>query len=668
MVGIFFQSSFIIASVAYLLYLDTQPTFTKELLANTILSFLVFSFWQKKKFKSFDSYFFALASLTLILYSAITATIFLPDSQVARQKLYLRFVFYLSSGVFYWLLYKEIDKKILLLYAILASSHIYFFRYHYTSIAILLYLIANLHLLKEIKMAKGNFFDLFSVALLASILVSTIYSFFYNGSYSTYGTFHFFSGFLIYLFFKLLDQKQILKTLFISQFFYLICLILYSMFIVLYFFYNDFQPNFSLRIGGFHVSNIGSMILVNLPTTIGLYLLQPSEKKQKLIYLFIVFLSLVVLYFTHSRASILGVIIGCTTLFFVYVKLSPDRKGKLLPIFTFFFLFALVFLGKKIIDSDVFNTNSLSARKSIWEAYIERVIHHSLLFGFGSNNEFFHSFLPIQELSPQVIGDLKFYFQNFQAFPHAHNLYLQIFFNYGSVGFAIMIMMIIYTATKAWKMFRNKSISPSEGIALAILSSLFFQEIFDYTMIDAMTFYQAILAIGILSHPFQAKEGNNQKPLSFPPKYLVAIQIVLMVFIILLGFNLCLSEKIKLLFRNQFTIDNFSNLKFKDGVADNQILISRFMTIDPLFLPLPIDEKKEQFAGQVYLEIFHKSKDRLFLEKASGHFQSCIRIFPYSAVCLKRLSEIESLKGDAKNAKDFESLYKQNDPFGLVVP
>ncbi|GBF50756.1 hypothetical protein LPTSP4_22830 [Leptospira ryugenii] len=276
--------------------------------------------------------------------------------------------------------------------------------------------------------------------------------------------------------------------------------------------------------------------------------------------------------------------------------------------------------------------------------------------------------MPIQELSPQVIGDLKFYFQNFQAFPHAHNLYLQIFFNYGSVGFAIMIMMIIYTATKAWKMFRNKSISPSEGIALAILSSLFFQEIFDYTMIDAMTFYQAILAIGILSHPFQAKEGNNQKPLSFPPKYLVAIQIVLMVFIILLGFNLCLSEKIKLLFRNQFTIDNFSNLKFKDGVADNQILISRFMTIDPLFLPLPIDEKKEQFAGQVYLEIFHKSKDRLFLEKASGHFQSCIRIFPYSAVCLKRLSEIESLKGDAKNAKDFESLYKQNDPFGLVVP
>ena len=595
--------------------------------------------------------------------------IFLPDSLVARQKLYLRFIFYFSLVTFFFLYYLGINKRLLIFYTVIASSHIFLYRYHYSSIAILFYLVANLSLLKKFSLSKQNIFDVLVFLLFTSSVTSTYTSFFYNGTNAVFGFFHLLSGILLYLFFKYLeDDQEILYIIRFNHLFYGLCLALYTIFISIYIFSHDFNPNFSLSIGGFHVSNIGSMIAVNFPAIVVVYLFFNNQKRIKFLYIALILLSLLVLYYTHSRASILGVIVSSIFIIVYYLKLENKKKSQIIPILLLLLIFIAIFIGKKLFQSDVFNTGSLIARKSIWETYIERVLNHSILFGFGSNSEFFNTFLPIHYLSENILQDLRYYFTNFQANPHAHNLYIQFFYNYGLFGLLVLTGIIFCTfALLAKKIIRNE-MNLYEILAYTVMSSIFFQEIFDYTMLDAMTYFPTAFALGIISrYSLQLNSFQNLKSFSIVNiKIIYALQFFIAIFISMIGFNLCVSEKIKILFKNEFTIDNFSNLKFKNSSTFTDSKLKTFRKLDSLYLPINLDDKKEQFSGQVYLEAFRISNDKKDLELAEKNFQKCILIFPNSAVCYKKLEEIELLKENLDAANGYNKKYKENDPFGLV--
>ena len=669
MVGIIFQAWFLIFISLYLYFNDSQPNLVKELSANTLIASVLYIFWQKKKVNTLDSYFFIFSSVSLILYTSITGMIFLPDSLVARQKLYLRFIFYFSLVTFFFLYYLGINKRLLIFYTVIASSHIFLYRYHYSSIAILFYLVANLSFLKKFSLSKQNIFDVLVFLLFTSSVTSTYTSFFYNGTNAVFGFFHLLSGILLYLFFKYLeDDQEILYIIRFNHLFYGLCLALYTIFISIYIFSHDFNPNFSLSIGGFHVSNIGSMIAVNFPAIVVVYLFFNNQNRIKFLYIALILLSLLVLYYTHSRASILGVIVSSIFIIVYYLKLENKKKSQIIPILLLLLIFIAIFIGKKLFQSDVFNTGSLIARKSIWETYIERVLNHSILFGFGSNSEFFNTFLPIHYLSENILQDLRYYFSNFQANPHAHNLYIQFFYNYGLFGLLVLTGIIFCTfALLAKKIIRNE-MNLYEILAYTVMASIFFQEIFDYTMLDAMTYFPTAFALGIISrYSLQLNSFQNLKSFSIVNiKIIYALQFFIAIFISMIGFNLCVSEKIKILFKNEFTIDNFSNLKFKNSSTFTDSKLKTFRKLDSLYLPINLDDKKEQFSGQVYLEAFRISNDKKDLELAEKNFQKCILIFPNSAVCYKKLEEIELLKENLDAANGYNKKYKENDPFGLV--
>ena len=207
-----------------------------------------------------------------------------------------------------------------------------------------------------------------------------------------------------------------------------------------------------------------------------------------------------------------------------------------------------------------------------------------------------------------------------------------------------------------------------EILAYTVMSSIFFQEIFDYTMLDAMTYFPTAFALGIISrYSLQLNSFQNLKSFSIVNiKIIYALQFFIAIFISMIGFNLCVSEKIKILFKNEFTIDNFSNLKFKNSSTFTDSKLKTFRKLDSLYLPINLDDKKEQFSGQVYLEAFRISNDKKDLELAEKNFQKCILIFPNSAVCYKKLEEIELLKENLDAANGYNKKYKENDPFGLV--
>lgn len=667
MVGIIFQAWFVLFICLYLYFNDAQPNLVKELSFSAYFASGVFFLWQRKKIHSIESYFFILTSVSLILYTSITGMIFLPSSLVARQKLYIRFAFYLSIGLFFLFYKMGINKRVLVFYTVIVSSHIFIYRYHYSSIAILFYLVANLYLLKKFSFSKNNIFDLLVLLLLTSSVISTYTSFFYNGSSAMFGFFHLLSGILLYLYFKYLeDEKDLFQIIHMNHLYYAICLIIFVIFITVYVVARNFNHKFPMSIGGFHVSNIASMIAVNLPAVIVVYLF--SKHRFKHIYILLIILSLLVLYYTHSRASILGVMISSLFIGFYYIKVERGTKIKLVLILLFISFFILMFIGKKLLDSNVFNTGSLVIRMSIWETYIERVLNHSILFGFGSNNEVFNTFLPIDYLSERVVTDLRYYFRQFQANPHAHNLYIQFFYNYGLYGFLVLGGILFFTFWFLVKKILQNNLSVIELIAYSVLCSMFFQEMFDYTMLDAMTYFPTAFALGIISrYAFVSTSIHTLKSnVKVNIKFIYALQLFIAFFISLLGFNLCLSEKVKILFRNEFTLDNFSNLKFNENLNLSEEKLKIFRKLDSLYLPINLDDKKEQFSGQVYLEAYKIGKNLKDLDLAEKNFQKCILIFPNSAVCYKKLEEIQLLRFNPDAANEYAKKYKQNDPFGLV--
>ena len=666
MIGPIFQAWFILSINLYMYFNDTQPILVKELSVSALAFCFLFFIWQKKKIKDIESYFFILSSVSLILYTSLTGMFFLPDSMITQQKLYIRFIFYLSILVFFFLYKIGTSKKLLIFYTVIASSYIYIYRHHYSSIAIFFYLISNLYLLRKFSISKKNIFDILVFLLFTSSILSTYNSFYYNGTNAIFGFFHLLSGILLYLFLKYIEEEELLKVIRYNHFYYGISLILYTIFIIVYFYSHNFNPDFSLSIGGFHVSNIGSMIAVNFPSVLACYLLWTD--KHKWVYFIVLILSMLVLYFTQSIASIFGVTISSIFIATYYYKSPTETKSKLLPILLLLIAFISIFIGGKLLQSEVFSVNSSVARTAIWITYLERVTHHSILFGFGANNEYFNSFLPIDYLSENTISDLKYYFINFQANPHAHNLYIQFIYNYGIYGFSILTGILFSAFFLLAKKIINHDFRFIEIVGFSILSSIFFQEMFDYTMLDAMTYFPTAFALGIISrysssfNLFHSKKNYYQVSL----KAIYAIQFFICLFISMLGFNLGVSENIKILFKNEFTIDNFSNLKFSENLVLTEEKLKNFRKLDSLYLPINLDDKKEQFAGQVYLEAYKISKEKRDLDIAEKNFSKCIMIFPNSAVCYKKLYEIEMLKSNIDAANNYYEKYKNNDPFGLV--
>ena len=90
MVGIIFQSWFILFISLLLYFNDSRVKLVTELTLFTFISTSIFLFWQRKKLKELESYFFIISSLSLILYTSLIGMILLPDDLFQKQEHYLK--------------------------------------------------------------------------------------------------------------------------------------------------------------------------------------------------------------------------------------------------------------------------------------------------------------------------------------------------------------------------------------------------------------------------------------------------------------------------------------------------------------------------------------------------------------------------------------------------
>ncbi|MCB1159225.1 MAG: hypothetical protein KDK45_17115, partial [Leptospiraceae bacterium] len=140
---VFLQVSFIVF-LFFHFYLDLERIgVTKELFWPTTAMASFFFYKKKEALKSYKELIFYIASIYLILYSSINGMIYLPESFVIKQKMYLKFLYYTSFFSFLFLVHKQKTKRILFVFTLLSSTHIFLSWYYLInstrSIPLLLY-------------------------------------------------------------------------------------------------------------------------------------------------------------------------------------------------------------------------------------------------------------------------------------------------------------------------------------------------------------------------------------------------------------------------------------------------------------------------------------------------------------------------------------------------
>lgn len=151
---------------------------------------------------------------------------------------------------------------------------------------------------------------------------------------------------------------------------------------------------------------------------------------------------LVYVLFTFSRGAWFSTLAGCLTL----LVLSPQRRARvLLLIGTLVILLVMMAFWSRVENEWFLGT---SQRGPIWLNWLARFPEFWIL-GKGAGVDLLYRY---------PWGDMAY---------HAHSLYLQLWFEYGVVGFALFVLLLSTALLKAWRL-------RADPTARAALSTLVF--------------------------------------------------------------------------------------------------------------------------------------------------------------------------------------------------
>lgn len=299
------------------------------------------------------------------------------------------------------------------------------------------------------------------------------------------------------------------------------------------------KSGFKTHIAGINPNSIGGFLaLVGLPV---LYFLKTKVKKSY--FLAFCFLTIVLLFFSFSRTSMLVFAFGLAYIYFseVRLKLSLYQVSSLF----IFLIISLAFLFYAIFSLDKFNFMSFFHRVEIWNLFIKETTYFAFLFGFGLDAPFMHIFLPVfEDGSPLTYID---FIHKFGPNLHAHNLFLQIYFNFGVTGLATVILVLLFLF---YKNFKNK-------FFIIVFFPFLFFSLFEFTSADIYTGILLILTAAISIRNGTRKSYWSPLMSSILEKTNEFHLIAVILFFSLFSLSIATTQKNAFVFKDRLSVDNF---------------------------------------------------------------------------------------------------------------
>lgn len=611
----FFARTFLGLYFVFLSYLEVIAFNKKIDFLIPVLIFFILLFWNRKglsrKLKSFHSIFFEISFLYLAFLRSISIipNSIIPNYQYFQKVLVLSFFLYLA-----YLVIKLKRKFYVTSWIVFCVSFVLLFRYQVFQIEFLIFFLLSMNLdyLKKFTISKIIFLVGFLISLFAS------YGKFDIDNYQE-GIFFLFEVSFADFFLRRTRNSNQLQHI---QKFLLVPLSLYiiSFFLIFLFISPEFQNkifHFGITINQFHISNLSGNI-------VALAFLFYLFCKKDLYLFFLMLFCFVLITFTHSRISFFILI----SLSVVIVLQNFSKKNRPFLYLSLSLLTLAGFSFYSINPEVVKNFLSLFQRVDIWKVYL--LIPNSINWfaGLGWNQEHIISFFP-NYADVHLSSLVKAYVLQFESNPHAHNLYLQIYYSSGIIGIGLLGFYFV------------RSFLQSELRIQILVILLFFYALFDYLLIDP--FFAIVFFLILL----QRKTHSTSKVYANQNIFKIA-----MLFLILLSFILNANYHLKHTIFQKIHESNFFTVEypseFSTEAKQKEIYKSPFSRF-----PMVLTFKNNIYFGEYFL----LQKDFV---SAKSHFESCILKQPLLPVCYFGLSKSVS---DPKEKEEFWEKGKRLDVF-----
>ncbi|MCG9874635.1 MAG: O-antigen ligase family protein [Leptospiraceae bacterium] len=424
----------------------------------------------------------------------------------------------------------------------------------------------------------------------------------------------------------------------------------------LLFVHHTLQPRGTII--GIPVSSIGSLGSLGFFISASLILYNKSNRVQSTLGFLLFAISLMLLYFSYSRTSIIASII----VFFIIYVLAFKKNIHLFYKNKIILILIIVLLGISlfVFIQKSFELNTFHARLSIWEFHLKSVLQFSPYFGLGMEPEWRMIYSIPKNLSQASFYDLIEYLKTFRSNPIAHNLIIQTFSSFGFLGIFALLSFLIYLTFPIYKFLFKKEISLYNLLYTATLIGILIHELTDVSLLEHQILYPVVGIIALLKPKTDNKNEGFLKYINFS---VIFISTILILFSIT-QINLMKIHKKDL--KNIYSPDNLMYLIEKE--PGNFTAKWSQPKTDIIFKILP----EKNFYKMRYFYNLHKFKsngDVSFISQATSDLKKCILLKPEEPLCIFYLAEaIQYLEPD-QFANITEFLYtiaKIQDPFFTI--
>lgn len=645
-----------------------SPVLVREsILATSTLSG-IFWFFHRKNFERLEDHVFFIASVFMLMAAFVNGGTFLGETPVPRLKLYLKAIFLLCLAMLFAAFRMKASGGLLVLLTSLLASNV-FLQWFYLgitlrSIPLAAYLITSWFYLRP-RAVRLDLADFLVLAICAAGLVSTLLA--WNKLTATFGYIHLSLAAPFYFLGRYYLPRHEIKTFLGASVVLFGTAIVFFAFFALYTMHTGTDP-MTERIAGYQVNEVGGYIALFIGIPVWGLLTQRNLAVRLGLGLIII-LTLLVLYVTSSRASMLAALI--TLAAYALMFPWPGRR---------------ITVGKRILaagcsavagalvlwlfrDTEIMkqmlSSQTLTIRIAVWKMYLANTLAYAPGLGFGPESHLINASIPPALQDASVVAFLKSVIQDFGPLIHAHNLILQTLHSLGLIGFVPFVLMTLLILRQAALVLRRGNPETSWQLAALIaLAGLFVQELFDYTLFDPMTYYPAMVFLG-----FAMRAETEPPPGALPGRVrttaAVLISTTLLAVLTVISWNRIIYVRHTALIHGHYTADLFANITFHSHADFSPERVAQFEGDNKKARWNFLDHQIEQLSGEFYLELYRRGIRPDALATAEERYRRCLTLLPTSAFCASRIASILHHQGKKAEAGEMERVAAKNDPFSI---
>ncbi len=667
-------SLFIGSAASALLFDVHDPALIREA-AFVFLIGVALGIVHRKKFQTPADFLFYVASMLMITTAFVSGITFLGVTPVPRLRLYLK-TFYLFSFILFQIaVWRGGSRGLLFLIVVLLSSNIFLSWYYLgvtlRSLPLALYVISSWFYLFQSwgRKIRLDSVDLAMLAVLVASFVSTLLS--WDRANAVFGFVHLALGVPLFLVARhCVQDADIPRYL---RYFVLVFSVT-TLFLIIFGFVlvHEGKSAFSNEIAGYNVNRTAGYITLAFP--IGVWAIVVSDNyRNRLLLTVVVFLSLALLFLTRSRSAMLAcAIVSVAGVGAAFLKrslrLTFQTAGAVLVALLLAAAFVIYADPVRNIVTEVMSTQTMTIRLAVWKLFIANFWHHSPAFGFGPENFLVNAALEPAVQDPVFFQYIKAFIHAFGPNLHAHNLMVQLLWDFGIVGFVSILVMGIVSVRAHLKDVMKSGISWEswKPYAAGAILGLFVQEIFDYTLTDPVTYYGAMLLLGFVLRPEKTEQPVERAGIVARQRVFLAGSVFLFAILFWVGWNRVIYVRQATTFRGAYRADWFVNVTFPPESDLSDERIRAFEKQKKYSLPNITDHRPEQMAGELYFQAHKRRGLEGGLTLAESQFRKCLAIYPHSAFCAHRLGQILKTSGRTEEATQWNARALALDPYGLL--